>query len=109
MRGVSTLCASCGAIVRPGARCSCKPNASRPKRSRQERGYGANHTRARKQLKDLLERRGMVRCFYCPVVIRNGEKWVAAHIVDGDPSKGWAIAHPVCNERAKVRKGRNDG
>jgi hypothetical protein len=30
-------------------------------------------------------------------------RWVAAHVVDGDPSAGWVAAHAVCNERAKGR------
>ena len=69
--------------------------------SRQARGYDAAHGRARATLAALLP----APCFYCRAVIEAGERFVAAHVVDGDPAAGWAAAHAACNERAKVRRG----
>ena len=69
--------------------------------SRQARGYDAAHDRARAALAAMLP----APCFYCRTVIGQGAPFVAAHVVDGDPSAGWAAAHAACNERAKVRRG----
>ena len=59
------------------------------------------HERARATLAAMLP----AACFYCRAVIGAGEPFVAAHVVDGDPSAGWAAAHAACNERAKVPRG----
>jgi hypothetical protein len=41
-------------------------------------------------------------CGYgCGTVIEPGDRWVAAHAVDGDPDAGYLISCPSCNERAK--------
>jgi hypothetical protein len=64
-----------------------------------ERGYGADHQAARAQLEATLP----ASCGYCGVTIERGERWVAAHRVDGKPEAGYVVAHPVCNERAKNR------
>jgi hypothetical protein len=62
-----------------------------------ERGYGAPHQDARAR----LERSIPSPCGYCGVTVQRGEAWVAAHVIDGDPSAGWVVAHGTCNERAK--------
>ena len=40
-----------------------------------------------------------------PSIIRAmvDERFVAAHVIDGQPKRGWQVAHPRCNERAKRR------
>jgi hypothetical protein len=40
-------------------------------------------------------------CGYCGIVVQHGDRWVAAHRIDGNPAAGWMISHPDCNERAK--------
>lgn len=40
---------------------------------------------------------------YCGNIIEPGQPFVAAHVVDGDPTSGWDVAHGLCNERAKDR------
>ena len=67
------------------------------KQTMAQRGYGVAHQRARAAM------RLPAPCGYCGVVIRSGEHWVAAHVVDGDESAGWMVSHPICNERAKLR------
>lgn len=67
-----------------------------------QRGYGRSHQLARDGLRATLP----APCGYCGVVIRPWEAWVAAHVVDGDPSAGWVVSHGPCNERAKGRPGR---
>ena len=68
--------------------------------SRQARGYGAEHQRARALLLALLP----VPCAYgCGAVIVAASDLVAAHVVDGDPSAGWQASCRSCNERAKRR------
>lgn len=86
------------ARVQPGTRCAA---CDRRRPSRQARGYDANHDRARASLAAMLP----AACFYCRAVIGQCKPFVAAHVVDGDPSAGWAAAHAACNERAKVRGG----
>lgn len=38
---------------------------------------------------------------YCGQPITHGQRWHAAHVVDGDPTRGYVIAHSWCNEAAK--------
>jgi len=47
-------------------------------------------------------------CGYCHRIISPAERWVAAHVVDGQPEYGYVVAHPACNERAKATP-RGDG
>lgn len=67
--------------------------------TRQERGYGNDHYQARKRLEATLPD----LCGYCQRVITRAQRWVAAHVEDGNPDKGWMVSHVECNERAKVR------
>ena len=67
--------------------------------SRIVRGYGPAHQAARRLLAASLPQ----ACFYCSEVIYPRERWVAAHRVDGRPKFGYVVAHPTCNERAKIR------
>lgn len=64
-----------------------------------ERGYGRAHQAARRSLGRALP----APCGYCGAFVDPAEPWVAAHRIDGDPSAGWLVAHPACNERAKRR------
>lgn len=65
-----------------------------------QRGYGSAHQQAREQLRATLP----APCGYCGVVVQPDEDWDAAHVVDGHPEMGWCVAHPACNQRAKVRR-----
>src|SRR6185369_6251516 len=88
--------------VTPGSRCKgCARAMDRQRGSRSERGYGPEHRAARGRLARTLPR----PCGYCDQVVTADERWVAAHVVDGDPTRGWMVAHPDCNERAKRRWG----
>jgi hypothetical protein len=86
----------------PRTRCPrCTQARDHARGTRQQRGYDAQHQAARAELAMTLP----APCGYCGVVITRGERWVAAHVVDGDPSFGWLLAHYACNERAKTRVG----
>lgn len=61
------------------------------------RGYGSAHQSGRRALAATLP----APCGYCGVVILQGERWDAAHVVDGRPEMGLVAAHPACNQRAK--------
>src|SRR5215212_6882064 len=76
-----------------GARCP-EPSCS----SREARGYGAEHQQARGRLAALLP----APCGYCREIVQVGERFDAAHVIDGAPEYGWRVAHPSCNQRAKV-------
>src|SRR6185369_12221439 len=68
------------------------------RRTTGQRGYGAEHQDARRSLEATLPR----FCAYgCGTWLTAASSWVAAHVVDGDPSAGWAVACGPCNERAK--------
>lgn len=96
--------------VQSGARCpacSRRREAGRP--SRQARGYDADHARARAALAgDIAERAAggtPTRCYYGCGAVLTAVSFTAAHLVDGDPSAGWAASCAPCNERAKRRGG----
>ena len=81
----------------PRTRCSEHERARGKRRgSTTQRGYGGEHQKARAALAGKY-----LVCGYCGVGIAGS--WVAAHVVDGDPTQGWMAAHPMCNERAKKR------
>jgi hypothetical protein len=90
---VPRRCLKCRRLF-TGTRCP-RPTCS----SRDARGYGAAHRAARR----ALERTLPASCGYCGRVIGTEEHWHAAHILDGDPTKGWIVACPACNEQAKRR------
>lgn len=76
--------------------CSIRREAVRP--SRQARGYGAAHTRARAALASMLP----TLCAYgCGRLLSTPDEMVAAHVVDGDPSAGWMASCRSCNESHK--------
>jgi hypothetical protein len=81
----------------PCRACERRREASRP--SRQERGYGADHYRARRALAAALPQ----PCAYCHVEITSAERWVAAHVRDGDSSSPRMVAHLSCNARYRGR------
>jgi hypothetical protein len=78
---------------------SCQRRRDAARGSRSERGYGADHRRARRALAAALPQ----PCAYCHVEITSGERWVAAHVRDGDPTSPRMVAHPSCNARHRGR------
>jgi len=88
----------CPRIATSGARCVAhERQRDRARGTRQARGYGADHQRARAELATTLP----APCWYCGVQVAIGQRWVAAHVVDGDASSPRVVAHPRCNEQAK--------
>ena len=85
------------ARVQSGTRCAA---CERRRPSRQARGYDAAHERARATLAAMLP--APCACG-CGAVLDAGSDWVAAHLVDGDPSAGWAAMCRSGNERMKRR------
>jgi len=67
--------------------------------SREARGYGNAHQLARRRLAALLP----APCGYCLETLQVGERFDAAHVIDGPPEYGWRVAHSSCNQRAKSR------
>jgi hypothetical protein len=62
------------------------------------RGYGSAHQGARRTLRDMLPG----PCGYgCGTWLMPDGDWIAAHVVDGDPTAGWVASCRTCNERAK--------
>jgi hypothetical protein len=82
----------CPGLVRSGSRCP------RHRATTSERGYGSPHQAVRSRLAATLP----APCGYCGTVIQPGERWDAAHVVDGRPEFGYVPAHPRCNQRAKA-------
>lgn len=103
MRRLARPCLVCGTPTRYGPRCEQHALPARARASASDRGYGADHQRARRGLAALLKARGSVPCGYCGALIQHGQRWDAAHVIDGVPSAGYMIAHPVCNQRAKTK------
>ena len=63
-----------------------------------QRGYGAEHQKARAMLASTLPR----YCGYgCGTWITAGSTWHAAHVVDGDPSAGYLVSCVKCNLAAR--------
>lgn len=84
----------CAGYAVPGGRGYCP----RHLRSTAERGYDEPHRIARGELERTLP----APCAYgCGTMLHRGMRWVAAHVVDGDPSAGWVAACSPCNQRAK--------
>ena len=85
-------------------RCSgCERERDARRGSRQQRGYGNAHYKARAALAKTLP----TYCGYDPSHwITADTPWVAAHVVDGQPEYGWMVSCVGCNERAKTRIGK---
>lgn len=94
-------CLDCGVLVSyPANRCA--QHGRRAGRRANGRGYGRSHQAARAALKRELPG----YCGYgCGTTLMPDDNWVAAHVVDGDPSAGWLASCRSCNERAKRRRG----
>lgn len=87
-------CIVCG---QPGNGSRC-PRHQRPGTT--ARGYGTEHQAARADLARTLP----APCGYgCGTTLTPDGPWVAAHVIDGDPTAGWIASCRSCNERAKVR------
>lgn len=93
-------CLDCGQLTRSGSRCPAHARArDRARGSSGARGYGPDHQAARRALEQTLP----APCGYgCGQVLEPGSSWVAAHLVDGDPSAGWIASCRSCNELAKT-------
>lgn len=92
----------CGALS-TGPRCrACSRAWDRRRRPpARARGYDRDHERARAALRMTLP----ALCGYgCGRGLQPDGAWVAAHVVDGNPSAGWIAACYTCNERAKLRR-----
>ena len=88
-------CIVCGAPCN-GSRC---PRHQRTT-DRTARGYGAEHQAARRALATTLP----APCGYgCGLTLTADSPWVAAHVIDGDPTAGWIASCRSCNEQAKTR------
>lgn len=89
-----TVCSTSGCPEFAVSRGLCE----RHRQSTSERGYDGQHQAARRLLARLLP----APCAYgCGTTLDLTGPWVAAHVVDGDASRGWVAACPPCNERAK--------
>lgn len=83
-------CIVCGKPS-PGTRC---PDHQRPS-SREKRGYGTAHREARRRLAEQLP----APCGYgCGTTITEAT-FVAAHVIDGNPTAGWIASCRSCNQR----------
>ena len=78
---------------------ACQRRRDAARGSREDRGYGADHQRARRALAAALPQ----PCAYCGVTVTAAERWVAAHVRDGDPTSPRMVAHPSCNARYRGR------
>lgn len=79
---------------------ACTAARERSRGSTTERGYGAEHQRARDELRQQLPE----FCGYgCGTWLDVDDRWVAAHVEDGNPGAGYLISCPPCNERHKRR------
>jgi hypothetical protein len=89
-------------VLRPCLDCGePSPNTRCPAHTRTtaERGYGAEHQRARARLARQLP----APCGYgCGRMLYPDTDWVAAHVLDGRPESGWTASCRSCNERAKA-------
>lgn len=93
-------CLDCGTPT-AGTRCPMHTQArDRARGSAHARGYDRAHQAARAQLELTLP----APCAYgCGTTLHPDSDWVAAHIIDGDPTAGWVASCRSCNERAKRR------
>lgn len=87
-------CANCGKAVARTIRGRCATCA----RTTGQRGYGGDHQRLRAELALTLP----ADCAYgCGVTLTSDSDWVAAHVIDGDPTSARVVSCRTCNERAK--------
>lgn len=87
----------CGALV-TGTRCA--PCQRQAKPSAHARGYDADHQHQRSELALTLP----AYCWYgCGHVLTADDDWVAAHVIDRDPTSPRVVSCRSCNERAKRR------
>ena len=102
---VKRPCLDCRRPTGNGARCpDCAAERDRARGTRQERGYGADHDKARRAIAARLP----LPCLYCHGQIDPGDRWDAAHVLDGHPEYGTAPAHPRCNQRARADRAPGD-
>lgn len=96
-------CLDCGR-VQNASRCpECQRIRDRARGSRQERGYGTEHDRARRNLVAMLP----CFCGYgCGRLLQTAAELVAAHRVDGRPEHGWIASCARCNQRARADRQR---
>jgi hypothetical protein len=88
------------------ARCrdSRRGFASTPRvASATERGYGAEHRKARAEWKSIVDAQGGIDCCLCGGWIGADEKWHLDHTPERDGYRG--AAHPHCNVRDGASRG----
>jgi hypothetical protein len=92
-------CLECGTPTTTGPRCPTHTRQRDAARgTRQTRGYGPEHQRARTELIALLP----TMCGYgCGTLLVTPQQLIAAHRVDGHPQYGWLPSCRSCNEQAK--------
>jgi hypothetical protein len=75
---------------------------ARDRQTTSQRGYGRDHQAFRAELARTLP----APCAYgCGRTLTASDRWVAAHVVDGDPRSRRVVSCVPCNERAKIRPG----
>lgn len=86
-----------------GTRCT---EHERARNNSTARGYGADHQRQRAELERTLP----AYCWYgCGRILTATDPWVAAHVIDGDPTSPRVVSCRSCNEQAKVRASDPEG
>lgn len=91
-------CLTCG---RPTTGTRCPACGTSPGRDPQRRAanYGHHHRTERARLARTLP----APCWYaCGTILEPASDWVAAHVIDGDPTSPRVVACRTCNERAKA-------
>ena len=90
-------CIECGRPTN-GTRCpTCGTSPGRDP-ARRAANYGAAHRAERARLATTLP----TPCWYgCGTTLHPEDRWVAAHIEDGNPTSPRVAACPTCNEQAK--------
>lgn len=92
-------CLACGTPT-TGTRCpTCGTSPGRDPQ-RRAANYGTAHQAERTRLATTLP----THCWYgCGTLLHPGDRWVAAHVHDGDPQSPRVVSCRSCNERAKDR------
>jgi len=96
---VLQVCTRCHRGYRPyrGSRGRCRAC----RQTNTQAGWGWQHQQARASLALSLP----AWCGYgCGTWLTSASPWVAAHVIDGDPTAGYVVACRSCNERAKTRR-----
>lgn len=97
---------NCPALIAKGERACPEHRAEyeRVRGSKQARGYGIEHQRARREWSVIIAQNGVVPCARCGKPIKRGDPWALDH---NDARTGYlGPSHPTCNSAAGGRAGR---